>query len=355
MIATQKSSHLVSTGCTVFINFEITKTSIRTAFLLYFSAQPMVTMYYVTTWFLSIFLLAFIFICFLINNTDALSAYDATVLADLPVAYWPLDPSLPYDYSGHHLNGVFNNSASATTMPNSDTASVFNGINQYFTIGDNDYLEIVRTGILTIAAWFRPDTLQFNNYEGTGYVWWMGKGASNQQSWAARMYNHNNTENRTNRISGYAFNLTGGLGAGSYFEDNVTVGQWIFYTLTINTVNVSTNYLSGYTKIFKNGIERDKDALSGYSVVPMNGIAPMRIGTRQLDSFFKGAIGKVAVFDYELNSSQLQTHFNCMITSTNCVIVQVLSVTSGHAEQTYEISLIGFWIICTLSTRMFSY
>jgi hypothetical protein len=270
-------------------------------------------MHLATTWFLSVSLLGF-----LCNTADTLSSYDMTVLTDSPVAYWPLAPSNPYDYSGHNLSGVFNNSPSATTMPNNDTVTVFNGINQYFTINDNDYLEIVRTGILTIEAWFRPDTLQFAYEEGSGYVWWMGKGATNQQSWAARMYSYNNTEGRFNRISGYAFNLTGGLGAGSYFQDNVTVGQWILYTLTINTVNVSSTYPTGYTKIFKNGIQRDQDSLAGYSTVPQNGTAPMRIGTRQLESFFQGAIGKVAVFDYELNPNQIQTHFNCMITSTNC-------------------------------------
>ena len=121
-----------------------------------------------------------------------------------------------------------------------------------------------------------------------------------------------------NRISGYAFNLAGGLGAGSYFQDNVTVGQWIFYTLTINTVNVSSTYPTGYTKIFKNGILRDQDSLAGYNIVPMNGTRPMRIGSRQLESFFKGAIGKVAVFDYELNSNQIQIHFNCMVKGSNC-------------------------------------
>ncbi|CAF3776538.1 unnamed protein product [Rotaria sp. Silwood1] len=243
-------------------------------------------------------------------------------------------------------------------MPNNDTASVFNGINQYFTIGDNDYLEIVRTGILTIEAWFRPDTLQFDYEEGSGYVWWMGKGNIQQQSWAARMYSYNNTEGRLNRISGYAFNLSGGLGAGSYFQDNVIVGQWILYTLTINTVNVSSTYPTGYTKIFKNGVERDQDPLLGYGIIPQNGTAPMRVGTRQLQSFFKGAIGKVAVFDYELNSNQIQIHFNCMVTSTNCTDVQFLlnttNVTSGFEKQRSEIFGLWFWIIGTLSIRIFN-
>jgi hypothetical protein len=307
----------------------------------------------VTIWFLSISLLDFLLIFFLFNTADTLSSYDRTVLAYSPVAYWPLDPSIPYDYSGHNLNGAFNNSPSATIMSNGDTVTVFNGVNQYFTIGDNDYLEIVRTGILTVEAWFRPDTLQFDHEEGSGYVWWMGKGDTNQQSWAARMYSYNNTEGRFNRISGYAFNLNGGLGAGSYFQDNVTIGEWILYTLTINTVNVSSTYPTGYTKIFKNGIERDQDSLFNYNITPQNGAAAMRIGTRQLQSFFKGAIGKVALFDYELSSSQVQIHFNCMVMNTNCVDVELLHNTARETMIS-KISAVWFWIIGTLFARIFS-
>ena len=290
-------------------------------------------------------------ICFIFDVVNGLSTYDQTVLTHLPVAYWPLDPNIPSDYSGHNLTGVFSNSPSSTFVPNNDIVSVFNGVNQYFTISDNDYLEIVRTGILTIEAWFRPDILQFVYEEGSGYVWWMGKGDNNQQSWAARMYSYNNTEGRPNRISGYAFNLAGGLGAGSYFQDNVTIGQWIFYALTINTVNVSSAYQTGYTKIFKNGIERDQDALINYTVVPQNGNAPMRIGTRQLQSFFQGAIGKVAVFDYELTSIQLQTHYNCMIMNTNCTNV-VLPLNAARLISKLEISAVCLSIIGILSFRI---
>ena len=281
------------------------------------------------TWFFFIFLSDFLLLCVLFSTADALSNYDTTVLAHSPVAYWPLSPTDPYDYSGHNLTGVFTNSPSATSLPNNDTASAFNGINQYFTINDNDYLEIVRTGILSVEAWFRPDILQFDYQEGSGYVWWMGKGAANQQSWAARMYSYNNSEGRPNRISGYAFSLVGGLGAGSYFQDIVTVGQWIMYTLTINIDNSSSTYPTGYTKIFKNGIERDQDSLLGYSVIPQNGTAPMRIGTRQLQSFFKGAIGKVAVYGYELSSRQLQSHYNCMTTNTHCTTAAPLLDTTA--------------------------
>lgn len=309
--------------------------------------------------FLPMSLLNFVFVCFLFDATATLSAYDITVLQQSPVAYWSLDPNDANDYSGHNLNGIFTNNPSAATMPNNDTASLFNGLNQYFTIADNDYLEIVRTGILTIQAWFRPDALQFNRSEGSGYVWWMGKGDLNQQSWAARMYNYNNTEGRPNRISGYAFNLTGGLGAGSYFQDIVTVGTWIFYSLTINTVHVNSTYPTGYIKIFKNGIERDLDSLIGYGVIPQNSTAPMRVGTRQMQSFFQGAIGKVAVFDYELNSSQIQRSYNCMIMNTNCSNISLpLNIThlNNSCDKLRSTTIrIFFWITGTLFAKISNY
>ncbi|WP_239634017.1 LamG domain-containing protein [Paenibacillus sp. H1-7] len=242
----------------------------------------------------------------------ALSSYDTAVLADNPVGYWPLSTTVTADQSGHGLNGTFTGSPTNTTMPNGDAAPVFNGVDQYFTIPDNDYLEVTRTGVLTVEAWVRPDVLQFSHSESSGYVHWMGKGTSGQHSWVARMYNLTNQENRPNRISGYSFNLTGGLGAGSYFQDTVTAGQWIHYTLTINTTNTSSTYPTGYTKIFKNGVQRDQDKLSDYNIVPGNGTAPMRIATRDLASFFEGAIGKVAVYDYELTPAQLAAHYNAM-------------------------------------------
>ncbi len=68
----------------------------------------------------------------------------------------------------------------------------------------------------------RPDDRTPPHVEGSGYAHWLGKityGGGNQAEWAARMYSLNNEGGRNNRISGYAFNRTGGQGVGSYFED----------------------------------------------------------------------------------------------------------------------------------------
>jgi hypothetical protein len=116
----------------------------------------------------------------------------------------------------------------------------------------------------------RPDVLEFSHQEGTNYVHWMGKGEANQYEYAARMYSHTTTDipPRLNRISGYAFNLSGGLGTGSHFQDHIIAGQWIHYLLVINTVDTNESYPTGYAKIYKDGQVRDQDALTSFATVP---------------------------------------------------------------------------------------
>ncbi|MDR2272975.1 MAG: LamG domain-containing protein [Sphingobacterium sp.] len=240
------------------------------------------------------------------------TTYDDLVKADNPVGYWMLIKGYQSDASGHGMTGTYGGSGRGEAiLPNGETASIFNGVDNYFQIADNDYLEVTSTGILTIEAWVRPDVLDFPKVEGDGYVHWMGKGTTGQQSWVARMYNANHTS-RPQRISGYSFNLSGGLGSGSYFQDSIPPGTWIHYVLVINTVNLDGTYTTGYTKLYRNGILRDKDKLSDYNVIPGNGTAPMRVATRDFSSYFKGAIGKVAIYDYELPANKILSHNNKM-------------------------------------------
>ena len=83
------------------------------------------------------------------------------------------------------------------------------GIDSYVEIASIADYSIATTGELSVAAWIRPDTLNFPRWEGTRYVHWLGKGDSGEQEWTFRMYNRDHTaENppRPNRISFYTFN-----------------------------------------------------------------------------------------------------------------------------------------------------
>jgi hypothetical protein len=203
---------------------------------------------------------------------------------------------------------------STARMPNGDLALAFDGATQYLEVASNPRLSITATGILSIEAWIAPKTLQFSSEEGSGYVYWLGKGEPSRYEYAARMYSAANSEvpPRPNRISGYAFNRDGGLGSGSYFQDPVSVNEWIHVTVIFNTKNVSPDFPTGYCSIFKNGVLRKTTALNQFNVQPGAGLAPLRVGTMSKESFFAGAIGKVAVYDYELSHEQVLKHARMM-------------------------------------------
>ena len=244
-------------------------------------------------------------------------AYDAAVLADKPVGYWTL--ANPFSGkendaagSGHegHYGGP---KATTTVLPNGTPAAHFRG-DQYLEVADASDLRPATTGVLTVEAWICPDTLDFAHTEGTGYVNWLGKGEPGSYEYVSRIYSAGNDEGRANRISGYYFKLSGGLGAGSFFQDTVTPGGWIHYVLVINRSAQTDEYPNGYTKIYKNGVLRDQDDLSvdGEPISSGPGTAPLRVGTDDLESFFEGSIGKVAIYNYELSQADILGHDQLM-------------------------------------------
>jgi hypothetical protein len=176
-------------------------------------------------------------------------------------------------------------------------AATFNGQN-YLEIPDSDSLSPASSGEkITIAFWLNPATFNFTG-ENAGYVNFLGKGVSGQHEWTFRIYNSTAQDggSRAKRVSFYAFNLSGGLGAGSYFQDDLATNEWIFVTGVIDGVN---------THIYKNGVERDVDPLSGYSIQMGNGTAPLRIGSRDGESYFQGSIDNLRIYDRALSTAEI--------------------------------------------------
>ena len=56
----------------------------------------------------------------------------------------------------------------------------------------------------------------------------------------------------------------------------------------------------------------DTGCMSQYQVVPVAGDSPLDIGTMALDSWFAGAIGKVAIYDVLLDDVQIAAHYRAM-------------------------------------------
>jgi hypothetical protein len=222
---------------------------------------------------------------------NAAASYDETVVADRPVAFFDINGRLTRDKGegGHQIDYV--GQPAKTTLPNGASAMSLDGENDYAAIADSDDLS-VGNGVLTIEAWLRVEDLNNEELDNGQYVHWLGKGRGDDQEYALRLYNEQ-TE-RPNRISAYVFNPSGGEGSGSYFQDDLVPGRWMH-------VGAVFDGDAGRVTIYRDGDRRDSDSFEG--VKPRNGDASLRIGTREMSSYFEGAIGKIAVYDYDASST----------------------------------------------------
>ena len=205
------------------------------------------------------------------------------------------------DSSGYGRHGATHNvTLTSNRLGNGSSAYSFNGTDAYIEIPDYNAFSVPTTGQLSISVWMRPGTLNFPNDEGTGYVHWLGKGVANQQEWTLRMYSADNIEGRANRTSFYLFNLGGGLGAGSYVQEPVKAGVWYHY---VAVADMHTDTIRWY----KNGVLKDQDPFlnSVYQITPQNGTAPVRIGTKDFASYFKGAIDNLYIYNRALSGAEV--------------------------------------------------
>lgn len=111
------------------------------------------------------------------------------------------------------------------------------------------------------------------------------------------MYSRDNA-GRDNRISFYVFNLDGGEGIGSYFQDAnnpVQAGEWLQVVGAADTER---------TYIYVNGAPIDSDVYAG-KIQPQRGTAPLRIGTRDLKSYFQVEIREVRIWNRKLEDAEI--------------------------------------------------
>ena len=138
------------------------------------------------------------------------------------------------------------------------------------------------------------------------------------------MYNLTNKAKRPNRLSAYGFNPGAGLGSGAYWQPVsglFSAGEWLHvvgeYTTNSTPAGCSTTY-PGYISIWVNGVQWNMSyhtptgCMSQYKIKPQANNSPLNIGTVSLDSWFQGAIGKVAIYNYLLTPSQIVNHYTVM-------------------------------------------
>ncbi len=223
------------------------------------------------------------------------------------------------DSSGKGHNAVTN---SVTKVPNrrgkAQSAFAFNGSTSIMTIPDHDAFSVNTTGYLSIAVWVHPigtavnraGDLLFSHKEGSGYVHWLGKGntygAGGNQEWSLRIYSADNTENpnRQNRMSVYHFKYSGGLGPGSYVQEKLN-GGWMHYVAIISKPDHRIWW-------YKNGklVDNDGFALTDAYPIPdadlCNGNAPVRLGSQDGKSFFKGEIDNLYFYNRKLTPVEIE-------------------------------------------------
>lgn len=182
-----------------------------------------------------------------------------------------------------------------------DHGAIFDG-KSYIDLGDHDDFSAATTGGVTIVA-----SLTISNWKGAGaseYIHWMGKGGSGTQEWTFRHYVQGGTgeaPSRQGRVSFYAFNPAGGLGAGSYFQDSMNSTEFV-----VSGAIDKTN-----TYMFKNGVQRDSDALSGYNIVPKNTSSHVCVGSRgDSTGFLIGRIRNLCFFNRKLSPAEELALYN---------------------------------------------
>ena len=220
--------------------------------------------------------------------------------------------------SANSKNGV---TRTANRLGVANSAWGYNGTGAYAEVADHSNFSISTTGYLSICVWVKPvgtslnsaGELLFSDTQGSGYVYYMGKGtvsgSSGNQEWAFRIYSADNTENRHNRMSFYIWPYSGGLGPGTAVEETLTNGGWIHYAAIVSRSEKTIWY-------YKNGVLRRTASFGPGSQFPIadadlrNGNAPFRLGTRDLTSFLKGSIDNVYVYNRKLTATEVQQIYN---------------------------------------------
>jgi hypothetical protein len=243
------------------------------------------------------------------------------VLASGPVAYWRLDePRGPTarDVTGHGNKGRyvgrpdFGEEGALGSDP--DRAIRLGGprTRSYIEVPDRDDFSIATSGDgLSVEVWMRPDDLDFEGEKAGAageYVHWLGKGEKGKYEWGFRFYGRDS--NRPNRISAYAWNPEGKLGAGAYVEERLTPGAWIHLVATFDDPRKP----NARVQLYKDGEPSPHNESPGtlykkYDVTPRHGSAPVRLGTRDLRSFLTGGLDEVAIYPRVLTAKAVHHHW----------------------------------------------
>jgi Concanavalin A-like lectin/glucanases superfamily len=251
-----------------------------------------------------------------------MSAYEATILSKKPVGYWRLGEksgsrnALDTSTNGHI--GIYQGSVvfgeSGAISGDLDSAIRLNGTDAYVEIPNHkDFSQPTSQQGLSVEAWVRLSTFDFEGEDPkNSYMHWLSKGDSGKQEWALRI--HNQTSETPHKIAAYIFNSAGGLGAGAYFiEETLSDGNsdWIHIVACFDPGDASNE--NAGVSIYRNGELKKGPKERGtlynnpgcWTINPVAGDAPLRIGTRGQKKFFAGGLDEVAIYARVLRADEV--------------------------------------------------
>lgn len=252
--------------------------------------------------------------------SNTASRYERAVLASQPIAYWRMGeakgPSIIDSINGHNgtLHGTPSLQETGALAGDPNTAILLDGQGSYIEMPSHqDFSQCTSGEGLSIEAWLRPDLLEFEGESTDPYIHWLAKGCMGQQEWALRFYSAKSMR-RPNRISAYIFNPSGRKGVGAYFQDELIAGEWIHVVACFDPGNADTQ--SAGVSIYKNGKRRLGPPYQStlynnppLKLYPMPGVAPLRLGTRDLKHCLVGALDEVALYPRVLTANEVWDHF----------------------------------------------
>jgi hypothetical protein len=275
----------------------------------------------------------------LVKTVQASDQYSSVVLAKGPVGYWRLgEASGPTaaDASGNGYDGTYVGNPifgqAGAIMNDADTAIGLNGpaSKDYVEIPDPDsqaFSQPTSTVGLTVEVWMRPDVLTFPGQTSDIYIHWLGKcvSGSGQCEWGLRFYSQD-SPTRPNRISAYIWNPgptpgnPNNLGAGAFFQDVLTPGQWIHVVGVYEPGDKDTDPPAG-VHIYRDGVHRQGPPSPGtlyknFDIVPAHGTLPLHLGTRDaatsgaaVVSYLTGGLDEVAIYPRVLNDLEIRENY----------------------------------------------
>lgn len=250
-------------------------------------------------------------------DSTSLSPYPKHVLSLGPVGYWRLgEPrgTTAFDWSKDKRNGVYHGSPTLHEF-----GAIKEDSDRAVGLSAKSFVQIPSSGDfslkhgLTVEAWMRPDPLDFPGQSKDPYVHWLGKGEKGRFEWGFRFYSRTRPDGsasaRPNRISAYIWNAAGGEGAGAYFQETVTKGQWIHVVAVYEPPGPSAGVRIYRDGVFKKGPPDKGTLYSSYKVVPSPGMAPLRLGTLDLHNFFVGGLDEVAIYPRVLTAEEIRANY----------------------------------------------